>query len=143
MRVDFYEMSGRYTDPLFVAAILSGRAWPDCGRLTIVGNGDQLTDLDERLWHEPPGRFLPHVRIAARESDQTWAASSTAIVLTESAPEASDVLINLQPDGPLPEGRYTRVLEIVPQQEELRRHLRQRWTGWKQRGAELHHHLLK
>ena len=143
MRVDFYEMSGRYTDPLFVAAILSGRAWPACGRLTIVGSADQLTDLDERLWHEPPGRFLPHVRIDAGDTGQAWTASSTAIVLTETAPETSDVLINLQPDGPLPDGHYTRVLEIVPPQEELRRHLRQRWTTWKQRGADLHHHRLK
>ncbi|MEM7053749.1 MAG: DNA polymerase III subunit chi, partial [Pseudomonadota bacterium] len=134
------EMSGRYTDPLFVAAVLCGRAWPACGRLTIVGEPGQLNELDERLWHEPAGRFLPHSRTEAGENS---ALADNTIMLSEQAPQACDVLINLQPNGPLAEGRYTRILEIVPQDEPLKQALRQRWMSWKQRGAELHHHRLK
>ena len=140
MRVDFYEMSGRYTDPLFVAAVLCGRAWPACGKLTIVGSAGQLNELDERLWHEPAGRFLPHARADAADRQSL---ADNAILLSEQAPAACNLLINLQPDAALPEGDYTRILEIVPQDEQLKQALRQRWMDWKQRGAELHHHRLK
>ena len=133
-------MTGRYTDPLFVAAVLCGRAWPACGTLSIVGESGQLNELDERLWHEPNGRFLPHSRVQANESSSL---ADSAILLSEQAPAACDLLINLQPDGPLPEGDYTRILEIVPQDESLKQALRTRWKNWKQRGAELHHHKLK
>ncbi len=141
MRVDFYEMKGRYTDPLFVAAVLSGRAWPSCGRLAIVGGPEQLDQLDERLWHEPKGRFLPHIRI--RSGQQPDSTADRTIVLSEQSPDHSDVLINLVPEGALPAGQFTRVLEIVPQDETLKQALRQRWSDWKQRGADLHHHVLK
>ena len=133
MRVDFYEMSGRYTDPLFVAGVLVGRAWPGSSPIAIVGHRPQLKQLDKQLWSEPSGRFLPH------GIDDGLA----PIDLSETAPEQAAVLINLDPAGPLPSGRFDRVLEIVPPEESLKQKLRERWVAWKQRGAELHHHVLK
>ncbi|MEM1081313.1 MAG: DNA polymerase III subunit chi [Pseudomonadota bacterium] len=141
MRVDFYVMSGRFTDPLTVAAILCGKAWPACGRLAVVGSAAQLDELDERLWHEPDGRFLPHTRLQPDQQDTPT--DHAFIALCEQAPENTDVMINLQPDGPMPEGRYQRILEIVPQHESLKQALRQRWRNWQGRGVELHHHELK
>ena len=113
MRVDFYEMSGRFSDPLRVAAV--------------------LVRLDALLWQEPDGRFLPHGIDDA----------AAPIRLLETPPANAPLLINLDPAAALPEGRYDRVLEIVPPDETLRQHLRRRWSAWKERGAELHHHVLK
>ena len=133
MRVDFYEMSGRFTDPLEVAGILIGKAWPRTRAIAVVGPPEQLRTLDQRLWDRPEGRFLPHA------VDDLHA----PIQLTRTAPANAELLINLAPEAAIPDGRYERVLEIVPPDEALRKHLRRRWMGWKDRGAELHHHVLK
>ncbi|MGB0514680.1 MAG: DNA polymerase III subunit chi [Wenzhouxiangellaceae bacterium] len=133
MRIDFYEMSGRFRDPLDVAGILVGKAWPASRSIAVIGDADQLEALNRHLWEQPKGRFLPHA------IDDPLA----PIVLTERPPDQTDLLINLKPDASIPDGRYSRVLEIVPPDESLRKHLRRRWTEWSARGAELHHHVLK
>lgn len=132
MRVDFYEMSGRFTDPLFVAGVLVGRAWPQAATVALVARRAELEALDELLWKTPEGRFLPH-GIAQPEAP---------IRLLEEAPDSAEVLINLDPSAPLPGGRFERVLEIVPPDESLKQPLRERWKAWKTRGADVHHHLL-
>jgi DNA polymerase III subunit chi len=133
MRVDFYEMSGRFTDPLFVTGVLVGRAWPAAKSVAIVAPATQLKQLDEYLWRQPEQRFLPH----------EIGSATAPISLLEDAPDAAEILINLDPTAPLPGGRFERVLEIIPPDEEIRKRLRERWSAWKQRGAEVRHHLLK
>lgn len=133
MRVDFYEMGGRFTDPLYVAGVLVSKAWPDERDIAVVGHSGDLDRLDEQLWDRFEGRFLPH------ERDR----STAPIRLLEAAPEAAGILINLDPAAPLPDGRFQRILEIVPPDESLKQKLRERWMAWKQRGAELEHHVLK
>lgn len=133
MRVDFYEMSGRFTDPLFVAGVLIGRAWPKAASLAVVATRADLEKLDEKLWSDPEGRFLPH----------QIGRSSAPIQLLEDAPDAAEILINLDPAAPLPGGKFDRVLEIVPPDESLKAKLRERWVAWKERGADVHHHVLK
>ena len=133
MRVDFYEMSGRFTDPLFVTGVLIGRAWPGTSRIAVVATAATLEQLDARLWEEPSGRFLPHARAPER----------APIQLAENAPDHAEILINLDPTAALPDGRYDRVLEIIPPDEQIKQQLRQRWMHWKQRGADVHHHVLK
>ncbi len=133
MRVDFYEMGGRFSDPLYVAAVLVSKAWPASRDIAIIGTPDALARLDEQLWETPPGRFLPHQP----------GASNAPIRLLEDAPEQAEILINLDPTAALPEGRFQRVLEIVPPDETVKQRLRERWMAWKQRGAKLQHHVLK
>ncbi len=133
MRVDFYEMSGRFSDPLFVAGVLVGRAWPDSGSVAIVAPRAMLEQLDKQLWETPEGRFLPHA----------IGNSNAPIQLLEDAPDQADILINLDPDAPLPGGRFERILELIPPDGEVKEKLRERWKAWKQRNADVHHHVLK
>ena len=133
MRVDFYEMTGRFTDPLFVARVLISRAWPQATTIAVVGEKPALEALDERLWAEPDNRFLPHA----------IGAGKAPIQLLEDAPDQAAILINLDPGAPLPGGRFERILEIVPPDESLKARLRERWMAWKQRGADVQHHVLK
>ncbi len=132
MRIDFYELSGRFQDPLEVAAVLVGKAWPDLADIVLVAPRGVLAELDDRLWRKPAGRFLPH-----GIDDET-----APIRLVEQAPDRASLLINLDPAAPLPRGRYDRVLELVPADEDARPRLRQRWKDWQAAGAELHHHVL-
>ena len=131
MQVDFYEMGGRFNDPLLVTCILVGKAWPDVKEIAIIGPHDQLEALDAALWRQPEGRFLPHDGKRA------------PIRLLEQAPERAALLINLDPTSPLPGGEYQRVLEIVPATEEAREPLRARWRAWSAKGVTLNHHALK
>ncbi|MGY6588141.1 MAG: DNA polymerase III subunit chi [Wenzhouxiangella sp.] len=131
--MDFYELSGRFTDPLFVAGVLVGRAWPTVASIAVVAPRAQLQQLDKQLWLQPEGRFLPHA----------MAPDPAPIRLMEDAPDSADILINLDPTAPLPGGRFERILEIVPPDESLKAKLRERWVAWKQRGADVQHHVLK
>lgn len=133
MQVDFYQMGGRFVDPLEVTCILVGKAWPGIKNIVIVTTAEQVEALDEALWSSPAGRFLPHGRDGEVAPIQ---------ILTE-APTHADLLINLDPSAPLPTGQYGRVLEIVPATEQAREPLRARWRDWKTRGAQLNHHALK
>ncbi|MFO7762636.1 MAG: DNA polymerase III subunit chi [Wenzhouxiangellaceae bacterium] len=132
-RIDFYEMSGRFTDPVKVAGVLVGKAFPATADIAVVGGRRQLEALDARLWDKPDGRFLPH-----GIDDAT-----APIRLVDKAPETAALLINLDAEAEIPAGSYQRVLEIVPPDEQARKRLRQRWLDWKSRGADLYHHLLK
>ncbi|MDT8437519.1 MAG: DNA polymerase III subunit chi [Wenzhouxiangellaceae bacterium] len=132
-RVDFYQINGGFRTPLEVAGILVGKAFPGAREIVITGPRAALEVLDEQLWERPEGRFLPHGIDAAE----------APIRLTETCPAQAEILINLDPEAELPSGQYQRVLEIVPPDEALKARLRERWSAWKARGAELHHHVLK
>ncbi|MDT8448626.1 MAG: DNA polymerase III subunit chi [Wenzhouxiangellaceae bacterium] len=132
-RVDFYQMSGRFHDPVDVACVLVGKAWPDIDDIAVVGDPATLQTLDTRLWEKPAGRFLPH----GIGDDRA------PIRLVPGAPAGAALLINLDAAAELPAGDYRRVCEIVPPDERARKRLRARWLEWKSRGAELHHHVLK
>ena len=132
-RIDFYEMSGRFKDPVEVAGALVGKAYPETADIAVVGTHAQLEALDARLWDKPDGRFLAHGIDDA----------AAPIRLLENAPQDAALLINLAADAEMPDGEYKRVLEIVPPDEQAKKRLRQRWMDWRARGAELHHHLLK
>lgn len=133
MQVDFYQMGGRFIDPILVTCLLVGKAWPKVNDIAIVTTTDQVTALDEALWASADGRFFPH---------GTGEGSAPIQILTQ-APHSAELLINLDPASPLPQGEYARVLEIVPATEDAREPLRERWRAWKSKGATLNHHALK
>lgn len=132
MQVDFYQLGGRYQDPIEVTAVLVAKAWPAHPRIAIVARPEQLPGLDAQLWQTPAERFLPH----------ELAPTSAPISLMTQAPETADVLINLDPLNALPDGLYQRVLEIIPADASAREPLRQRWRAWQQRGHTPRHHRL-
>jgi hypothetical protein len=111
VRVDFYEMSGRFTDPLFVAGVLVSRAWPETRSIAVVASKRDLQMLDRQMWEKPDGRFLPH----GIDDDKA------PIKLLEDAPDEAGILINLDPDRPAT-GRP------------LRAHPRNRATGRRPQG---------
>ncbi len=133
LQVDFYQMGGRFADPLTVTALLVSKAWPQLDDIAVVASKKQLDALDETLWSTPTGRFFPH----ARDDD------TAPIRLLTQAPSQARLLINLSPDAPLPAGDFERVCELVPATEEAREPLRARWRAWQARGATLNHHALK
>jgi DNA polymerase-3 subunit chi len=133
LQVDFYQMGGRFADPLTVTALLVSKAWPKLEDIAIIADAEQLNALDETLWSTPSGRFFPH----ALDDD------TAPIRLLTNAPPKAQLLINLNPDAPLPDGDFDRVCELVPATDQAREPLRERWRAWQARGATLNHHALK
>ena len=58
------------------------------------------------------------------------------------APSGADLLINLAGAIPTFHDQFTRIAEIVPNQESAKANLREHWTTYKSLGYELKHHEL-
>lgn len=131
MRVDFYLLERG--DPLVVTTRLAARAWPEFRPLVITGSEQTLAKLDERLWREPGGRFLPH----GIEDERA------PIRLQTTRPTTATAWINLADGRDIPTGPFRRVLEIVSADEASRSAARRRYKAWRDQGAEINHHKMK
>lgn len=155
MRVDFYILADvdELARPRF-ACRLAHRAVAAGQRIHIRAEEPVAGELDDLLWDYPPGRFLPHARVAAagREPVRIGAA--------DEAPAEADMLINLADDIPgyllgrgsahpaetaegrnaAPSPRIQRVAEVVLAKD--RRLGRSKYRRYRERGYSLFHHEL-
>ncbi len=96
---------------------------------------EDLSVLDQRLWSEVPGSFVPHCLVSAPAA--TLAA--TPIWLAPSLPPGAgqQVLINM--GAPVAEdlGRIERLLELVSTDAADAQAGRQRWRQYQARGFEI------
>jgi len=104
----------------------------------VVCPADQLLALDQRLWSDDPGSFLPHCRMDASPLTR----ASTAIWLADSVPGTHDrqVLINwgtLLPQGPGPVRRWLELVGTDPADAQAGR---QRWRDYQARGFSIEPH---
>ncbi len=88
----------------------------------------QCKQLDERLWCEPAGSFLPHA-----------IGDNAPIQLGhgEAPDDQHDVLVNLAAEAPNFFGRFERVVEPIIGRDDSRRAGRQRWQYYQQRGYQM------
>lgn len=105
------------------------------GRRLMVFAPDQVTtkSLENVLWSHSPTSFLPHCHAADSLSNQT------PIIIDWQATELPhhDVLINLQADYPPFFSRFTRLIEIVGQEEQDKIQARLRYKFYRDRGYEM------
>lgn len=105
------------------------------GRRLVVFAPDQkaVQSIEHILWSHAPTSFLPHC------NSKHDLAGETPIILdwqAEALPH-HDVLINLQKDYPPFFSRFTRLIEIVGQDEEDKAHARLRYKFYRDRGYEM------
>ena len=136
-RIDFYAGSqdaGRTVFALASKAVRAGhRVW------ILARDAAHVSELDARLWAEPPGGFLPHCGV-----DHPLAARTPVVIGHD--PEAlphEDVLINLRDDTPACFSRFSRVLEVVADEAAADGAARERFRFYRDRGYPLQHHDLK
>ncbi|MEO7403962.1 MAG: DNA polymerase III subunit chi [Burkholderiales bacterium] len=135
-RVDFYTDA---TDKAEVACRLAGKAMQQKLRVLIVAPAqDQLQRVNRMLWTHPPIGFVPHC--LAHEP----IAADTPVLLSHSAddPPHDQVLINLGDEWPSSFARFARLVEIVSNDEEDKRHARERFRFYRDRGYQMHTHKL-
>ena len=136
-RADFYLIqSPRFREePLRLVCELARKACDaNLWTLVLARDAAQAEALDDLLWAFDEDAYVPH-QIAGDEEDEL------ALVLI--APPEIDaplrpLVINLR-DAAV-EGRFERVLEVVPADASARGPLRERWKQYQARGFELNKH---
>lgn len=146
-RVDFYVLPDLRLDAreLFAGRLAVRAFRAGMQSLIQVADDAAATRLDESLWQQPDGAFLPHVRLGSPLAARTPVTVATAEELEALAPEAlpvHDLLINLQFEIPTRFAAFDRVAEIVCQDETVRAAGRANYRFYRQRGYPLHHHDL-
>jgi DNA polymerase-3 subunit chi len=121
-------------DKLKKVAELSEKAVMKGRRLMVFApDRNALLSIETMLWSQSPTSFLPHCHGAHA------LAAETPIILDWQADHMPhhDVLINLQQDYPPFFSRFTRLIEIVGQEEQDKVAARKRYKFYRDRGYEM------
>ena len=94
--------------------------------------------LDELMWEFPAGRFLPHELGAADPVVPVTILSSAAAI-----PPGRAAVVNLTAAAVPEPGRFRRLLEIVPADEQLRESSRDKFRAYRSQGLEPNHHQIR
>lgn len=138
-RVDFYIInSADEAARMQLACRLAEKAWSQQNRVYIHTSDEHTaTSLDQLLWTFRAGSFVPHQL-------STEATRDCPITIGFAPEPESDyqVLVNLDNDVPLFFSRFQRVVEIVNQDENVRKAGRSRFKYYRDRGYDLRSHNL-
>lgn len=137
---DFHTLSAPGVGPLLDRVCrLVEQAYAQGRRVHVHANAKgQAEALDERLWNYAPASFLPHNLVGEGPNPPP----PIQIGWGEAEARNGDVLVNLA-EAP-PEqlfGRFERVLDFVPADEEGKAKARERYRIYRDRGFTLHVHM--
>jgi len=133
-RADFYLIAKpRFrSEPLHLVCELAKKAY-EAQWWTVVLARDQAQaeQLDDLLWDMGDDVYLPH-QIAGDDEDEL---APILIATPQIDAPQRPLVINLR-DAPV-QGRFERVLEVVPADADARGPLRERWRQYHARGLEV------
>lgn len=129
-----------YTCRLLRKAVTRG------ARVVVDGPAPELDLLDQALWTFEPQEFLPHIRWRPGLSETGMARTPIWLVDEEAAsdlpPSRPSVLVHLGERTVDEAEAWERVIELVTDDEGLRRSARARWRAYEARGWSVTHHPL-
>jgi DNA polymerase-3 subunit chi len=135
-RIDFYFNA----DPkLQIVCQLAAKAVQQGKQVLIYLADDALArNVDQLLWTFQPLGFVPHCMATDR------LAAETPVVIGRETEGAGhdDILLNLHPESPPAFSRYQRLIEVVGADDDDRRHARERFRFYRDRGYEIVNHDL-
>jgi DNA polymerase-3 subunit chi len=141
-RVDFYLLNTREPQArrLF-ACKLAEKAWRLGLKVYVqTGSASESRIMDDLLWTFRQGSFVPHALAEGAAEDLV----DTPVAIGHDAPPAgfSDLLVNLGGQT-LPQlERFSRLAEVVDQDEALRNQGRLRYRAYRDAGLELETHHI-
>ena len=134
--IDFYFNA---TDRFQVACRLAGKAFAQRKRLLIYApQPDAAQRIDRMLWTWPATGFVPH----CYAHDPLAAETPVLIAADDAAPDAGEVLLNLDASCPPHFERFDRLLEVVGQDDDARSAARERYRYYRDRGYPIRNHDL-
>ena len=137
-RVDFYLLSDDSNMHKF-ACIMASKAWSAGNHVYMyTQTEDTAKKLDDLLWTFRDISFVPHAIYNETENNEV----PITIGFGNHFPGHSQVMINL--DYKIPEfaERFSRIIEIVENNEKKKEIARQRYRQYKENEYELHNHNI-
>lgn len=134
-RADFYLIDKpRFREqPLLLVCELAKKAYgASLPVLVLARDAAQAEALDDLLWSFDPDEYLPH-QIAGMDEDDDEA--PILIATPDMDVPARPLLVNLRDAAP--DGRFDRVLEVVPADPAARGPLRERWKHYQAQGFDV------
>ena len=135
-QVDFYVLdeASRPADELVCRLTLM--AWEQgLSVLLLTEGGHHAGHLDNLLWEQPPGRFIPHQLLSSGQE------APVTIATRDQAPgRQADVLINLTRTPAAHPDSFRRVLEVVPASGDGRQAAREKFKTYRDLGLKPAHH---
>ncbi len=136
-RADFYLIQKpRFREePLLLVCELARKAFDaNLPTLVLARDAEQAERLDDLLWSFDDEAYIPH-QIAGDDEDDL---APVLIAMPDIDTPMRALVINLR-DAAVADG-FTRVLEVVPADDDARGPLRERWKQYQARGIELKKH---
>ena len=113
-------------------------AWEQGFRVCVRAEDEhEAQRVDELMWEQPPGRFLPHEIGPAAEDCPVRIETDGADI-----PADRDVIINLASSAVPEPDRFRRLLEIVPREDGRRQASRGKYRAYREQGLEPAHHTI-
>ena len=106
--------------------------------LVISSQRQQLEQLDESLWHNSAGQFIPY------SLDSECYANSTSVLLTTKQPERIrfKALLNLSDSALLAPEQFRAIIEIVPVDDKEKEAARERYKTYRHLGYKISHRAI-
>lgn len=139
-RIDFYLLSANAEEKERLACRLAEKAFRLGHQVYVLAaNRETAQRLDDLLWTFNPGSFVPHTLHAG---EQNCEECPVLIGDGPPPPAAHDVLISFR--HPVPEffSRFTRLIELVGDDEEDKAQSRERFRFYRDRGYTLQTHQV-
>ncbi len=135
-QIDFYT---NVRDKLHTACRIVAKAHGRGHKMLVYcPDPDTAQRVDRLLWTTAPTGFIPHCTPADA------LAKLTPVIIDHRGDEPlhDELLLNLRPEWPPYFGRFERLIEIVGLDGEDRRHARDRYKFYRDRGYEIRTHDL-
>lgn len=143
IRIDFYVLKQqRYQQSLLYSCRLVNKAYEQQSKILINCNSLSETKLiDDLLWTHNDISFLPH---SLFDKSNKYQESIPIIITPGFIPENfCGILINLHENPALLSQNFSRILELVPDEEPWKTQSRKKYSHYKEQGAELILHEIK
>ena len=134
-RADFYLIAKERfrEEPLLLVCELAKRGYAaSLPVLVLARDAAQAEALDDLLWSFDPDEYLPH-QIAGMDEDDDE--TPILIATPDMDVPTRPLLVNLRDAAP--DGRFDRVLEVVPADPAARGPLRERWKHYQAQGFDV------
>jgi DNA polymerase-3 subunit chi len=139
-QVDFYVLGSANLDARQMACRLAVMSWERGHRtLVVTESPDSASDLDNIMWEFPNSRFLPHnVPGSVGTGSEAVLISPVneleELVMNDASLNDNCVVINLCSKALPDPNRFSRLLEIVPQQRDARLASREKYKFYRDQG---------
>ena len=152
-QIDFYILTeNSRRDLQFMVCQLCEKAIEqDMNVVIYTRSGQQALEIDELLWTFKSESFIPHINLASAELDKISQLQDTypVVIFSIDAGNFSNItesyshlLINLTDTSPEHYDRFTRLAEMINNEEQSKQLARQRYRHYRQLGYRLNQYDL-